>query len=398
MASHTLNTTAAFSPLLRYVTAAILARMATGGAPIALVLLGQHYQISGKMTGLLIACLSAPHILGPVYGRWLDSGRLPGLIISAATLMFPLSFVLAGWGFAHQAMPLSILALLLCGCCSSFMMGGLSSQLTKLTAEDINSRRHAQSWDTATYGLGLTFGPMLIGTISTQYHIDSAIWLLMVLPVIASLIILVTCPAANSTEHKQKIVPGFRQIIASFFASLPLKRTLVMTMAGSFSVAALPVISVYLAEHWHQEAQAGAWLVTSYGVGCLTGAGLLLLRPMRADAVMLLGNLGWLLLATLLFILLSNNYLMGLMAYWLCGTVNSCFFAATLAARTEHAPTEAAAQIYLWVAAAKISAASLGAFAAGLLADLLLHAPLLSSVVVLALSLLFCFAFSKKRV
>ena len=112
---------------------------------------------------------------------------------------------------------------------------------------------------------------------------------------------------------------------------------------------------------------------------------------MKAEAIVLLRNVGLVLLLTLILVILSPSFNAGLATYWLCGVVNSIFFAVTLAARSEYAPQQGAGQIYMWVAAAKISAASLGAFVAGFLVDQSITLPLIVSSMVLALTLVLCF-------
>jgi MFS family permease len=94
---------------------------------------------------------------------------------------------------------------------------------------------------------------------------------------------------------------------------------------------------------------------------------------------------------------LCVSFTAGLIAYWWCGVVNAIFFAVTLAARSDYAPKQGAAQIYMWVAAAKISFASLGAFTAGLLVDIALKLPLITSMGTLALSLLLCFVLPRQN-
>ncbi len=97
------------------------------------------------------------------------------------------------------------------------------------------------------------------------------------------------------------------------------------------------------------------------------------------------------LLLSLILLSVSQSFSAGLAAYLLCGIVNSIFFAVTLAARSEYAPQQGAAQIYMWVAAAKISAASLGAFIAGFLVDFSISLALVVSSAVLAITLIMRF-------
>lgn len=383
--------------LVRYVLAAILARMATGGATVALLVLARSYHTEGTQLGLLVACLTAPHVFGPVYGRWLDKARNPRYLITAAAFLFPLFFQLAIIGFEQDLLWLITAALLVCGACTSFLMGGLSTQLPSLVQNELGARRSAQSWDAVTYGLGLTFGPMIIAAMSALYGVHIAIALLISLPVFAGLLILGFPVTAGSGVSKQETVPGFSEVLGIIYHSPPLKRTMLMTSGAACSVAVLPVMAVYLGELWLQNMESGAWLITAYGVGSLCGAILLILKPLKADAVLLLRNVGGALLLTLIMIALSQSFTAGIASYWLCGLVNGIFFAATLAARTEHAPQQGSAQVYLWVAAAKISAASIGAFAAGYVVTLAIYLPFVFSSIILAAMLMLCFWRRKRR-
>src|SRR5438309_84264 len=73
--------------LVRYLTAATLARSADGGAAVGLVLLalsawpGHHGSLVG---GILATCLTAPHLLGPVLARRLDRARDGRGLLAAA--------------------------------------------------------------------------------------------------------------------------------------------------------------------------------------------------------------------------------------------------------------------------------------------------------------------------
>ncbi|GAB3025259.1 MFS transporter [Bowmanella dokdonensis] len=377
--------------LARYVLAAVLARTATGGSAVAVILLANAYGASGKAAGILAACLTMPHLLGPLFGRWLDRVADARLLIAATALIYAVFFPLAVQAFAWPSPWLIAFSLLICGTCSSFLMGGLSTQLAPLVGADKALRRRAMSWDTISYGIGLTLGPMLIALLCERYSIPVAVTLLTTLPLFAAVAILSFPKGVSKTPQHHAAIPSVKQVVALFGASHALRKTLLMTSAAAFSVAALPVLAVYLSESWHSDKQNGAYLVTSYGVGSLCGSLLLMFRPLMADALLLLRKHGGLLLAALVLLTLSSSYNAGLFSYWLCGVINACFFAATLAARSEYAPEGSAAQVYMWVAAAKIGAASLGALAAGYWVDASVRLPLVLSASVLALTLLLCF-------
>lgn len=380
------------SPLATYVLAATLARTATGGSAVAIILLAREYGANGKVAGLLAACLTAPHLLGPVFGRWLDKVPKPRILLCATAFVYAAFFQFTLLGFDWHRAWIIAFSLLMCGTCSSFLMGGLSTQLMSLVGPDLATRRRAQSWDTITYGIGTTLGPALIALLTTQYSTQTAVSSVMLLPIVAGFFVL-CFPALNDKSDQHFLaIPGVRQVAGMFAKSGALKRTIIMTSGAAFSVAALPVLATYLGENWRSSNESGAYLVTLYGIGCLCGALGLMLRPLAGDALLLLKKIGLLLLATLILVTLSQSFTAGLFSYWLCGVINTVFFAATLAARSEYAPKNGAAQIYMWVAAAKIGAASLGALVAGYWVDDSVKLPLIVSSTVLALLLIMCFA------
>ena len=377
--------------LSRYVIAAILARTSTGASAVAIILLSRSYGADGTTTGVFAACLTAPHIFGPVYGKWLEKAKNPYLLISFACLLFCIAFQISILSFQWQQTELTVLSLLLCGICSSFLMGGLSTQVVKLVDDDLTIRRRAQSWDSITYGIGLTVGPMFISILTLLLSTQITLSLIMALPLLSALILLTLPSQMVSPDKTNKTIPTTKQIISIIRGSASLKRTFLMTAGAAFSFAALPVLAVYFSELWLNNQESGALLVTLYGIGCLVGAASLIFKPLRLDAQVLLRNVGLLLVGCLVLLSLSPSFNIALTLYCLCGIVNSVFFAVTIMARTEYSPAKGAAQIYMWVAAAKITAASLGAVVAGVFVDYFISLPLFISASVLASTILLCF-------
>ena len=88
-------------------------------------------------------------------------------------------------------------------------------------------------------------------------------------------------------------------------------------------------------------------------------------RPLRGDADRLVTRLAGFVAAALAVAALSASFAPAVAAYAAAGVMNSYFFAATLAARSEFAPPHVRGQVFVWVGALKIAAGSAGTAAAG---------------------------------
>ncbi len=379
------------SSLSRYILAAILARTSTSASIISIILLSRQFGADGALVGALAACLTAPHILGPLYARWIEKTHHPFILVALACVCFVGFFQLAILSFAWQSIGLTFVALLFCGACSSFMMGGLSTQVMSLVENIPTVRRQAQSWDNFTYGIALTLGPMLIAVLSSGYSVELAASFVMCLPVVAGLIIGLLPKSDRHNSGQNQKVPHLKQVVKVLWQTPTLKTTMFMTSAVSFAFAALPVVAVYYSELFQQGRESSAYLVTLYGVGCLCGATALVVKPLASEPLILLKKMGCILLGCLALLCLSHSFTASMFAYWVCGVFNSVFFAVTIAARIEYAPAQGAAQIFMWIAAAKITAASIGAFVAGILVDHFIILPLLASISLLSVIWLICF-------
>lgn len=367
---------------------ATLSRIATGGAPVAVVLLANDAGLGGKGAGMLAACLTAPHLLGPLYGQWLDRTSDARRLIALMGMLFTACFTTAVWGFTNEYTVVITLALLGCGVSSSFLMGGLSSQLKMWLEDDVGVLRQAQSWDTVTYGIALTLGPLFIATASEAMSLSVSAILLACLPTLSALLLFLLPKKQQAEPAVSRARTGIANTVAAFVNSVPLKQTITITSCAAFAVAVLPVLAVFASERWYGSAQGGALLMTAYGVGCICGATVLVRWPLAGTADTLLIKYGSVLLLSLVFVGFTQSFHVAVAAYWLCGVVNSVFFATTLAARSEFAPPDCASQVYMWVASAKIGAASVGTLLSGVLIDVALSLPVMVGVSVLFTSLM----------
>lgn len=377
------------SQITRYVAAATLARIATGGSPLAVILMARYYDASGYTLGLLTACLTLPHLFGPFYGKWLEHSKAPCRLIACMAWVLTLFFTFSVIAISYNSIYLCGLFLLVCGSSNAFLMGGLSTQLKHLVSQEPPARRKAFGFDAISYAIGMTLGPLLISAIAASYSPTIASLGLMCFPLLASVFIATLSPSQSKQSYSNTSAPPtMSDIIHTILKSPPLKKTLITTASTSFALSTLPVIAVYLGEHMVNDKQSGAYLVASYGAGNLISALYSILKPLQKNALTLMRNFAIGIALCLLGIALSNSYSIALFGFLLAGMVNALFFTSTLAARTEYAPERGASQVYMWVSTIKMAFASLGTLIAGFTVETSTNLPLFVSIGVIGMAII----------
>ncbi|WP_258068493.1 MFS transporter [Arthrobacter sp. N199823] len=349
--------------LARYVLAATLARSADGGAVVAIVLLVTASGAPGWLAGILGACITAPHLLGPLIARRLDTARdgrdviawacmVHGVTLAAAVLLYPVT-----WPIVPG------LLLVASGLVGPLLTGGISSRLAAIAGGDRISQRRAQGWDVATYGIGGTIGPSLVAAVSVWVNPTSAALLLAGSTFVAAAVVRLL-PYSPPVAVPQD-VPRPGRTLLMILSSGPLRRTLYMTIVVALSVAALPITAVASTGELRVVPAAAGILTAAYGLGGLLGSAGVMIRPLRTDADPLLSWLGAAVGVALCGAAFAGDFPVAVAAYCFVGVLNSYFFAATLAARSEYAPAVARGQVFMWVGALKITAGSAGTALAG---------------------------------
>ncbi|MGR0162112.1 MFS transporter [Paenarthrobacter nitroguajacolicus] len=351
--------------LVRYVLAATLARSADGGAVVAIVLLATTSGASGWLAGILGACITAPHLLGPLVARSLDTAKdgrsviawacvAHGATLAAAVLLFPITPpVVPG------------LLLIASGLVGPLLTGGISSRLAAIAGPERSSQRRAQGWDVATYGISGTIGPSMVAAVSSWANPATAALILAGATFVAAAVVRLLPSAPSATVAAEVPRPG--RILLMMISNGPLRRTLYLTVVVALSVAALPITAVASTGELDVAPAAAGILTAAYGLGGLLGSAGVMIRPLRTDADPLMT---W--LAAAVGIALSGAAVAGtfptaVAAFACAGVLNSYFFASTLAARSEYAPPAARGQIFVWIGALKITAGSAGTALAGAL-------------------------------
>ncbi|WP_052704107.1 MFS transporter [Vibrio nigripulchritudo] len=353
--------------LILFAILAIFGRTATGAATVGVLILAAENGIDGHQIGILAACLTAPHLFGPIWGRCLDTAKDSRRLIAFAACCYSLFLVLAALSFPALPYPALVVILIICGGSAPFLMGGISGQLNLAFKNQQHIRRKAQGWDVACYAIGTTIGPLLVAFVAKTVNAQVAVSAIAVMPLVTAFLVM-RLPKHENKVSGEQAVPTVAVVAKQILQNGPLSRTLYLTMITSFSLAALPICAIFLVSDWQQEPASAATLVSGYGIGNLLGSVFLIRWPNQkeADPQMTISALG--VAFGILLITTATSYSLGLGAYLICGIANAFFFASTLAARTEYAPSQSASQVFMWIAAMKIGAVSVGSYLAGLLA------------------------------
>ncbi|SHN32042.1 hypothetical protein SAMN05192549_107239 [Duganella sacchari] len=384
-----MNTSAPpWTSLARYVAAAALARMADGGAVVAIVLLVTLHGDGGSLAGLLGACLTAPHMLGPFVARRIDLADDGRKVIATACVLYALALAVAVASYGQIPVVLTALLLATAGLCGPLLTGGISTRLPAIAGCEQRTLRRAQGWDIATYGIGNTLGASTVAAVSAWTSPAYAGLSLAFATLLAAGLVMLLPYSAPEHGGNPQAVPGAWRTIGVMVQDGRLRRTLYMTCLVAFSMAALPITAVQMTRMLGIPLASAAVMTAAYGIGNLTGSVGLMLRPLRGSPDKLMTMLALGAACGLFAIVMSPDWMVAVGLFWLSGTVNAFFFAATLAARTEYAPPMARGQIFLWVAAMKITSSSAGTAVAGMLIGQDARLPLIAGMVLMTTAVL----------
>ena len=195
--------------LVRYLSAAVLARGADAGAGIGLLLLcvdpATGLDRPVLVGSLLVTALTAPHVLGPLLARPLDRLRDTRRMLAAR---WP--GTASCWRRRRSVLgrlPLLAVGLLvaLAGACGPLLTGGLSSRLVSIVGTEQQRRRRGEGWDAVSYGVSGSLGPAAVAALAAA---TSARWALIALAcaAVAAAGVTLLLPAAGSATRPSR--PG----------------------------------------------------------------------------------------------------------------------------------------------------------------------------------------------
>ncbi|WP_258574263.1 MFS transporter [Streptomyces shenzhenensis] len=364
----------------RYVIAATLARTADGGVVVAVILLVTSSGGSGTLAGALGACVTAPHLLGPFVARPLDLAQDGRKVIAAACLLYAAALTTGVLTYTRVPALVTGLLLAVAGVCGPLLTGGISSRLPAIVGPRLRTQRRAQAWDVATYGIGGTVGPSLVAALSGWASPSAAALALAAGAGVAAgcVLLLPYAPVPHGGDRAAIPKPG--ATMALMARTSPLRRTVYLTMIVALGVAALPITAVHMTKILGIASSTAAVLTAAYGLGNLAGSAVVMLFPLTGDPDRLMRRLALGVVTGLALVAASQFFALSVAAYALTGILNALFFAATLAARTEYAPAGVRGQVFIWVAALKITSGSAGTALAGSLTGLDVRLPLLLGI------------------
>ncbi|MBT2532965.1 MFS transporter [Arthrobacter sp. ISL-48] len=365
--------------LIRYVLAATAARTADAGAPVAFVLLAispaSGMGNPGLAAGILAACLTAPHLLGPLLGRRLDLARDGRKVIAVACLLYGLA-VAASAVFTVRQAPLWVVGafLVLAGTMGPLLTGGLSSRLAAIVRSGQRSQRRAQGWDASTYGLAGAVGPAAVAALSAAASPLVSALALAGAALLASILTMTFPTAPSSVDEQEPAVPRIGQILRIIAATGPLRRTAYVSMAVAMPGAMISISALGLTS----DRGDSAVLIAAFGLGSLAGSLAVVIFPLKGQAENLVIGLAAAAGAGFVASALFPASAYGVAVFGIAGVLNSLLLTATLASRTDYAPKNAAAQVFIWMAALKVAIASLGTATAGFMVSTDARLPLLA--------------------
>ena len=363
--------------LLRYLVAAVPARLADEGARVSLLLLAVTTTGSAAVGGLLVAALLLPHVVAsPLVGLLVDRAARPRCVLALAVAGFAASLAGAGALVGRAPLPIVVLVLVVGGCCGPAVTGGLTSQLPDLVGQERVPRAFAI--DSLFYNVAGMAGPALVGVVAAVSGPAAAHATLAACAMVGALGT-AALPAgrggsARSTESARGGAGGSVGLSAGARAVLtigPLRSVTALSSLGQLGLGGLGVVAVGLAAA-QGRASVGGLLLTALAAGSLLGSLACVWHPVparRASAVMSLSLIGTgIPIAVAAFTWSSLPVVAAL--FGLSGVFVGPFAAALFLARTRYAPAPVRTQVFTIGAGLKVAAAAAGALGLGYAATL----------------------------
>ncbi|WP_186317816.1 MFS transporter [Curtobacterium sp. 9128] len=354
--------------MLVYSLAACLLRGADAAAIIGIVLAARGVG-TGDVTGVLAACITLPHLAGPIAAQLLDRARRKKLVLAGAGVVYAVAL-----GGAVLLLPISVVAaaggLLVAGFAGPLLTGGLSSQLAAIVGPTERTRRRAQGVDAFTYGVAATVGPAVVAVIASTSTPTTAVLIAAVAAGVGAIVVLLLPNVEPDTSRSAPTAVRLRAALGMLVRLPGLRRTTIATAVTAVPLGAVPLLAVATVDSLGAAEASSAVLTSAYGAGNLVVSAVLIAVPLRGTADRLV-RFGVVVVAVGFALgLLVSSVPVGAVVFALLGVATGVLFTASLAARAAFSPAGAEAQVFVSMAGIKVASSSVGTAVAGALIPL----------------------------
>jgi hypothetical protein len=354
--------------LLYYVVATLI-RTADAGAPAAIVLtalrlVSSGHPHAGADAALLAACISIPHMFGPLSARVMSMVPSPHAALAGSFAVFAVLFPTAGLLIGHGQIGAAAVVLVVTGFVGPIFTGGLSSHLGSLVAAEQSSQRRAQSADSLTYAISGTVGNLFVGAISVLLSPLTAIIALAVFAAVAAVAVLFL-PLSERASSAARKNASIKNVLGAMLAIRDLRLISIITFGNAIGFGSLIVLATSFARHAHLSTSVGPVLISVMAIGAFVSSSYFTVRPLSYDVMK---TARWCAVISGVFVLLSglfNVWLMGL-TFLVVGGCQSVLNTSAFAVRREASPDDLRASVFVTMAGIKIAFASIGLALAGL--------------------------------
>lgn len=352
------------SVLARYMLAAVLARLASEGARVGVVVLAVDRTGSAGFGGALVAALLVTGVVAaPLAGALADRVRRRRLFHAGCLVGYGTGLTAVAGLVGRAPAPVVLTVAAAAGCCTPLLTGGLTSLLSDLLPSTELGR--AFSLDAVSYNLAGITGPALVSALAAVTGPASAVMALGAGAVVGGLLVFALPLRPRPGQGAGPRPAGLGAAIVLLVRDPPLRSLTWASGVGQLGIGALPVVCVLLATQYRAPWAAGG-LMTAMALGSLTGSLAYawrpwgIRRPERTVVTMLfatgvpLAAVPWMDSATAAAI-----------GFALAGWCTGPLFAALLAGRDRYAPQGARTQVFTVGASIKSTFAAGGAALAG---------------------------------
>ncbi len=338
-----------------------LARTATEGAGLAMVVLSIDRTGSAAMAGVLLACATLPQLAtGPLVGAALDRSRRPGLILGIAVATS--AAAVGALAVDRSLGPVAVAAALVTSVTQPALTGGLSASFARL-AERPSDAAGIASWDAVAYNVAGLGGPALV-TILTAVS-GATVATVALAATIAVALPAVIGPWPVRPPGPERSRTATLRAAAELLVRQPVLRSVTVTTSLAFvGIGGLTIAAAAAARAAGRDGTDAGQVVTAIAVGALLGSmAWTRLRPSGdpgRQVIVATTATGLVLIAMGL-----GTWPVVIGGAFVVGVLDAPVLIGTFAARHSSSPLDLRSSVFTVGASLKLAASSVGAVAAG---------------------------------